>query len=140
MDKKPTYEELEQRILELEKCEKRYRLLFDRMNLGFALHEIVVNERGKPIDYVFLEINSAFENLTGLSRDDVLHKKATEVLSGIEKDSADWIGKYGKVALTGRGSTFEHYSLPLDRWYSVRAFSPEQGQFVTIFEDVTNNR
>ncbi len=140
MTGEPTYEELVQRVRELETRENRYRLLFDHMSSGFALHEIVVNENGNPIDYVFLEINSAFETLTGLSRQDVIHKKVTEVLSGIENDPADWIGKYGQVALTGREFSFEHYSLSLGRWYSVQAFSHKNGQFATIFEDVTERR
>ena len=107
------------------------------MNSGFALHKIVVNKNGKPIDYIFLDINSAFETLTGLNRNDILNKKVTEVLPGIENDPADWIERYGKVALTRQRIVFEHYSQNIGRWYSVQAFSPEKGQFITIFDDVT---
>ncbi len=107
---------------------------------GFALHEIVVNEEGKPIDYVFLVANSAFEQLTGLKRNNIIGKKVTEVLPGLEKDPADWIGKYGKVALTEQETRFEQFAHPLHKWYSVLAFSPQKGQFATIFEDITNRK
>ena len=140
MDRKPSFQELEQRVLKLENQEKGFLLLFDRMKLGYALHEIIVNENGKPVDYVFLEVNRAFETLTGLHRDDVLHKKVTEVLPDIEKDPADWIGKYGRVALAGRELTFAHYSQPLGKWYSVQAVRLEKGRFVTVFEDITDKR
>ena len=61
----------------------------------------------------------------------------TEVLKGIENDPADWIGQYGKVALTGEATQFENYAQPLDRWYRVSAYCPQKGYFVALFEDIT---
>ncbi len=55
---------------------------------GFALHKIIVDEKGRPIDYVFLEINDAFGKLTGLKREDIIGKRVTEVLPGMEKRSS----------------------------------------------------
>jgi PAS domain S-box-containing protein len=107
---------------------------------GFALHEIVLNDKGKPVDYIFLEVNSAFEHLTGLKRENMIGEKVTEVLPGIETDPADWIGKYGEVTLTGREIRIEQYSQPLEKWYSVLAFNPRKGQFATIFEDITERK
>ncbi|MCP4677285.1 MAG: PAS domain S-box protein, partial [Deltaproteobacteria bacterium] len=124
----------------LRKSEEKYRLLFENMMNGFALHQIVVNEKGKVVDYVFLEINSAFEQLTGLKRNKLIGQKVTEALPGTEKDPADWIGQYGKVALTGQEIRFDQYSQVLGKWYSVLAFSPRKGQFATIFEDITERK
>ncbi|MCP3682163.1 MAG: HAMP domain-containing protein [bacterium] len=92
----------------MRESEEKYRTLFTKMINGFAFHKIVVDEKGTPIDYIFLEINNAFEKLTGLKRENLIGKRVTEVLPGIEKDSVDWIGKYGKVALEGEMIHFEN--------------------------------
>ena len=117
--------------------ETKYQSLFSNMIDGFAYHKIVLDEAGKPIDYIFLEVNNAFERLTGLKREAIVGKKVTEVIPGIENDHADWIGRYGEVALTGKETKFENYAEALDRWYSVSAYSPENRYFVAVFEDIT---
>lgn len=119
---------------------QKYSALFENMQDGFAYHKMLFDERGKPVDYVFLEVNDAFERLTGLKREDVIGKRVTQVLPGVEKDPADWIGVYGKVALTGESVRFENYSQHLNRWYLVSAYSPEKNYFVATFEDVTERK
>ena len=64
----------------LRESEERYRSLFEGMTEGFALHEIICDEAGKPCDYRFLEINPAFERLTGLKREEVVGKTLSQVL------------------------------------------------------------
>jgi len=117
--------------------ETKYRALFENMINGFALHQIVVDESGKPIDYIFREVNHAFEKLTGLKAADILNKNVTHVLPGIEKDPAGWIGLFGEVALAGKELSFEQYSQQLGRWYAVIAYRPMQDFFATVFEDIT---
>ena len=80
---------------------KQFDMFFDKMLDGFAYHKIVVDKAGKPVDYVFLEVNHAFERMTGLKRERIIGKRVTEVLSGIEKDPADWIGVYGTGCFNG---------------------------------------
>jgi PAS domain S-box-containing protein len=125
---------------ELRKSETKYRSLFENMINGFAYHKIVVDKKGKPVDYIFLEVNSAFERLTGLKGKDIIGKRVTEALPGIEKDPADWIGVYGKVALSGKDIRIEHYAEPLGKWYSVSAYSPMKNYFVAVFEDITGRK
>ncbi|HDZ17179.1 MAG TPA: PAS domain-containing sensor histidine kinase [archaeon] len=120
--------------------EKRYRLLFENMAAAFAYHKIIVDENNKPIDYQFLEVNPAFEEFTGLKISDIIGKKVTEVLPGIENDPADWIGKYGKVALTRTPITFENYAEPLDQWFSVAAYSPKENYFAVTFTNITERK
>ena len=120
--------------------EKRYRLLFENMAAAFAYHKIIVDENNKPIDYQFLEANPAFEEFTGLKISDIIGKKVTEVLPGIENDPADWIGKYGKVALTRIPITFENYAEPLDQWFSVAAYSPKENYFAVTFTNITERK
>jgi light-regulated signal transduction histidine kinase (bacteriophytochrome) len=64
----------------------------------------------------------------------------TQVLPGIEADPADWIGVYGRVALTGEEARFEQYSEPLHKWFSITAYSPKQRQFATVFKDITGRK
>ncbi len=125
---------------ELEDRNKDYRSLFENMNAGFAYHKIILDENNKPINYRFLEVNPAFERLTGIKVDDILGKTVTEALPGIENDPADWIGIYGKVALTGVPISFENYNEFLDMWYKVSSYSPKKGYFVAIFENITERK
>lgn len=104
---------------------------------GFALHRIVLDSEGRPTDYVFLEANQAFQEFTGLHREAVIGKRVTEVLPGITESAFDWIGTYGRVALTGEPVAFEQYFEPLDRWYEVKAYCPERGYFAALFHDIT---
>lgn len=107
---------------------------------GFAYHKVVVDMDGKPIDYVFLVVNKAFEELTGLKKEKIIGKRVTEVLKGIQDDPADWIGRYGRVALTGEPAQFENFAKPLGKWYRISAYCPEKGYFVALFEDITEQK
>jgi PAS domain S-box-containing protein len=124
----------------LKLSEKKYSTLFANMQDAFAYHKVLFDDSGKPVDYVFLEINDAFEQFTGLKRENVLSKPVTQVLPGIEKDPANWIGVYGKVATTGEPVKFENYAEALQKWYLVSAYSPEKDYFVATFEDVTERK
>jgi PAS domain S-box-containing protein len=117
--------------------EEQYRLLFQSMDSGFALHEIICDAQGVPCDYRFLEINPAFEKLTGLKAAALIGHTNMEMLPGTEKA---WIERYGKVALTGEAAHFEDYSNELGKYYEVTAYSPRQGQFAVIFRDITEQK
>ena len=116
--------------------EQRYRALFENMSEGFALHEIVCRD-GVPCDYRFLDINPAFENLTGLKRDDVVGRLVSEVLPG---EDPHWISMFGAVAQTGESVSFDHSSRVLNRHYQVFAYRLAPGQFAVLFHDITEHR
>ncbi len=117
--------------------EKRYRTLFSSLREGFALHAIICNEDGHPVDYRFLAANPAFERFTGLRAEDIVGKTVREVLPETEQS---WIEAYGKVALTGQHAQFEGYLGELDRHFEVIAYSPAERQFATLFMDTTDRR
>jgi len=125
---------------ELENNEKKYRGLFSSMLNGFALHKIVVDENGKPVDYEFLEVNDAFEKMTGLNRRDIIGKRVTVVIPGLKQDNFDWIGTYGRVALNNGKIQFEQYSEALGKWYNITAYSPSLGEFATVSEDISERK
>jgi len=131
------YSEVEKLLRE---SEAKYRSLFKNMINAFALHRMLFDENNRPVDCVFLEVNEAFERFTGLKRENIIGKKATEVLPGIGKSEFNWIDVYGQVALTGEAITFEQYSELIGGWYHVSAYSPEIGYFVTIFIDITERK
>lgn len=124
----------------LKRSEAKLQSLFGSMSEGFAYHRIVLDDREEPCDYIFLEVNDAFERQTGLRGKDIIGRKVTAVLPGIESDPTDWIGRYGRVALTGQPTQFESYSKSLDRWYAVSAFSPHKGFFAATFTDITERK
>jgi two-component system, NtrC family, sensor kinase len=119
---------------------RSYRQLVDNMLDAYARHQLITDQKGKPLDYIFLEVNQPFEEMTKLTREEIVGRKATEVLPGLKGDPFDWIGVYGKVALQGEPISFETYSEPLGRWYEVSAFSDEPGFFVTLFRDITERK
>ncbi|MBD3298359.1 MAG: PAS domain S-box protein, partial [candidate division Zixibacteria bacterium] len=125
---------------QLRDSESKYRALFENMLDAFALHEIVEGPDGAAVDYVFLEVNDAFERHTGLKRDQLVGKRITEVFPKIVDDPTGWVERYGLVAQGGHAERFESFSEPLQRWYSIYAFSPQAGQFATIFEDITERK
>ena len=118
----------------LGKSEARYHTLFTGMTEGFAVHELLVDASGKPVDYRFLDVNPAFERLTGLKRQDVVGRTYNEVLPG---DDPTWLRMYGQVALTGQPVQFENYAPALKRHYEVFAYRTAPMQFAVIFLDVT---
>lgn len=107
---------------------------------AFAYHQIIINNDGTPVDYIFREVNAAFEEMTGLTRAEVIGKRVTQVHSAIKESALDWIGVYGKVAQGGDAIRFEHYFEPAGRWYEISAYSDEPGSFVTIFCDISMHK
>ncbi|MBI5665154.1 MAG: diguanylate cyclase [Nitrospirae bacterium] len=125
---------------ELVVSKQKYQRFFTSVPNGWALHKIIVDANNKPVDYIFLEVNEAYEKLTGLESKNIIGRKVTEVLPGTEKDPADWIGIFGKVALTGEEIQFENYSEAIGRWYNISASCPEKGYFIVVFDDITERR
>lgn len=120
----------------LRASEEKYRGLFNSLAEGFALHEILCDEQGTPVDYRFLDANPAFFELTGLPRD-IIGRTVREVLPATEDL---WIETYGRVAHSGEPTQFEQYTAALGSRFEVRAFSPQRGQFATVFLDISERR
>ncbi|MFA6942177.1 MAG: PAS domain S-box protein, partial [Clostridiaceae bacterium] len=114
-----------------------YKKLTEELPIGYALHKIICDEQGKPVDYQFVEVNNAFETYTGLTGSEILGKKVSDVISNIRSDNFNWIEEYGKVALQGGSAEFEQYSEALNKWYRIKVSSPQKYYFITFIIDIT---
>ena len=129
--------EAESRLVE---SESRYRSLFENMNTGFVLFEVVLDAQGQPVDLIVLAANRGFADVTGLDLRAATGQRLTQVLPGIESDQADWIGTYGRVALTGVPRQFEQGSERLGTYFSVSAFRAGERQCAVTFLDITGRK
>lgn len=111
--------------------------LINTMREGYA-HGKMSYEDGQPKDFVYLKVNSAFEQLTGLKN--VEGRKATEVSPGITESNPELFEIYGRVALTGNPELFETYLEPLGLWFSVSVYSTEKDNFVAVFQNITERK
>ncbi|MBI0583358.1 MAG: response regulator [Methanomassiliicoccus sp.] len=114
---------------------RRFESLFSSSNEGIALHEMVYDDAGRAVDYRVLDVNPAFESITGISRKNAAGMLATELFGTIE---APFIGIYNDVVETGVPYQFETNFAPMGKYFLISAFSPEEGQFATMFVDVTD--
>ncbi|MCF7890035.1 PAS domain S-box protein [Candidatus Bipolaricaulota bacterium] len=121
----------------LEESKKRYKQLFTETNEGGALHELIYDDEGNPIDYTILEVNSNFESIIGLTEGEVKGKKATEVY---DREKPPYLDRYAEVAINGEPTSFETYYEPLGKHFKISVFSPEKDKFATVFTDITERK
>jgi len=114
--------------------EKKYRSLFENMTSGFAVHQMIYDKRGNPYDYRYLEVNPAFEKLTGFPIADMIGKTIRELMPDTEEY---WIQVFGKVAKTGIPTSYMNFAQSLGKYYDTYVFSPEKDRFAVVFNDVT---
>lgn len=132
-----TNEELGKTAESLRSSREQYLSLFDNMTEGFAHNELVFDDKGNPCDYRFLAVNHAFEELTGLERDNIIGRTLGQVLP---EEDPFWIKTFSGVAITGEPAHVEHYSIELGRWYEVYAYSTEINKFAIVFSDITKRK
>nr|WP_218943014.1 ATP-binding protein [Sphingomonas sp. R-74633] len=127
------------RLEELHRGADKYRSLFESIDAGFCLIDMVFDDAGTPVDYVFIEANPAFERQTGLH--DAVGKSMRALVPGHEQH---WFDIYGRVASTGQSTRFEEHAEALgDIWYDVYAFKagdPSANQVAVLFNDVSQRR
>ena len=118
--------------------ENRYRTLFNAIDEGFCIIEVIFDDNEKPVDYRFLEINPSFEKQTGL-----IAAQGKRMRELAPKHEEHWFEIYGKIALTGQPARFQNRAAQLHRWYDVYAFrigKPEDRQVAILFNDITERK
>ena len=120
----------------LAESEARFRALFSSIDEGYCLAEMIVDADGRPVDYLFLEANPLFEEMTGLK--DPVGRTALELVPDLEQH---WLDTYGAVALGGEPLRFDQGSEAMGRWFDVFVTPVEPyGRFAVVFKDVTQRR
>lgn len=122
----------------LVQSEERYRHLFDSIDEGFCVLEVLFDENEKPYDYRFWEINPVFEKLTNLKN--ARGRTAREMLPDLEQH---WIDIYARVAKTRQAERFVNSSETMGFWFDVFAFpvdAPELNRIALLFNNVTEQK
>jgi PAS domain S-box-containing protein len=114
-----------------------FQAIIENAPMGYAYHQLIFDDQGLPYDYVFLEVNKAFEDLTGLKREKILERRVTEIIPKIKNTSFDWISCFGEVALEGGNKTIKQFIEPMQKWYQILISSPKKGAFVTWVLDAS---
>ncbi len=173
MDNARLYTSVQQELMERKKAEDalqmtelKYHYLFLNMEDGFAYHKILYDEEKGPVDFICLEANNAFEKITGITKEDLINRRFSEIytryagvhlsrddgihISADDQESGEWprqdillnlMDIYRKSSLNEEMEGFtDQYSQALERWYTVSNYSPQEGYFATIFHDITERK
>ncbi|MDZ8236157.1 MAG: PAS domain S-box protein [Nostoc sp. ChiQUE01a] len=125
-------------ILARRESEHRYGMLFESIDEGFCVCEMLFDENNRPTDYRFLEVNPVFEMMTGLEQ--AVGKTARELVPNLE---ASWFEIYGRVVLTGEPVRFENQSVAMSRWFDVNAFpvgGSHSHKFAILFTNISDRK
>ena len=120
----------------LRESEDRYRSLFNSMDQGYCIIEMIFDANGKPVDYLYLEVNPSFETMSGMHS--AQGKRIRELVPDLEEF---WFDFYGKVALTGEAVRVVNEAKPLNRWFDVYAFrlgGPDSRKVAVLFTNITD--
>jgi diguanylate cyclase (GGDEF)-like protein/PAS domain S-box-containing protein len=121
----------------LRDSESHYQMLFNSMLNGYSLHKMIYDENGHPCDYMFIDLNHAFEEMVGLKKFDCINKTVKELFPNTEEY---WINTYDKVVQTGVPLKYVNYSSDLGKYFEVYAFRPIIGHFATTVIDITERK
>jgi two-component system sensor kinase FixL len=121
----------------LARSEARFRGLFESMQEGFFLAELVYDRAGKPVDWRFLDVNPAHAKIMGLKRDAVVGRTVRALFPGLEDF---WFEAASRVALTGEPAWVEGFVQDTGRYHDCHYYSPRRGQFACIFTDITERQ
>jgi PAS domain S-box-containing protein len=134
----------EENVTESEKAEEalieannKYLTLFNNKTVGLVYTQAIFDINNLPVDYIIHDINTTYEKLAGIKREEIVGKKITEAFPGI---SQDLIYRHNHVAVTGEECHFEIFEPTIDKWFDVNVFSTKKGYFITIFYNITEQK
>lgn len=117
--------------------ERLYRSLFNSMQEGFYIAEIICDESGQPQDYIYLDINPIFERIMGMPRDQIVGRRLKELIPDV---SDHWLNIFKEVAQTGKAACSEFYSKSFQRHFKATAYRPFTGRFAVLVDDISERK
>ena len=121
----------------LVKAEAHYHGLFDNLDEGFELIEVIRDEKGEACDFRYLEVNRVYEEQSGMKSSEIVGKTTSEIFPDSEEY---WLEVFDKVERTGKPDSFENYSKPLHGYYQTYAFPFGKNQVGVLIRDITKRK
>ena len=121
----------------IENNEKQLRMVFENMTSGFLLCEVLFDKNGNPVDHRLIDVNAAVERQAKVARNEGIGKTSAELFFKIPREIAD---RLYQVAVTGNPLHYERFNESMGRFYGIRAFSPQKGQFALLLDDITERK
>lgn len=117
-----------------------HTLIMQNLFFPFAYHKIISDTKGTPTGFTFLQVNEAFEEISGLASWELVGKTSKELFPGTANSPVDWVALYGRVALQGKTACFEHYLSKNNSWYEVTVCQDKPGFTATILRNITPHK
>ncbi len=124
----------------LRASEQKYSSLFSNKLNAMAHCRIITDKEGNPIDFLFLQVNEAYERIMGFKKEDVEGHRVKEIYPSFDLFAFNYISAYGKVALENKEARFEEFFEATNQYLSIYAYCPKPGEFIAIFSDITERK
>jgi|AntRauTorckE6833_2_1112554.scaffolds.fasta_scaffold03013_6 diguanylate cyclase (GGDEF)-like protein/PAS domain S-box-containing protein len=114
--------------------------ILEDMSIAFAYNKVIYDKKNEPKDFIVLKINNKLKEITEFENEDVIQKKGSNILKNIIDEPSVLIKNCGKVASSGKDTSFEICSKITGNWYEVKVFSEKEGYFTAAFNDITERK
>jgi len=111
-----------------------FHKLFNSLEEGMCLHEIIRDRSGKAVDYRITDVNPSYERILGIKREKAIGKPASKLYGS---DEVPYLERYARVASSGEAISFETYFPPMKKYFAISAFLYGPDNFATLFSDIT---
>jgi len=119
------------------RSEEKYRTLFEKMEEGFLVGELVYDHQGNPSDWRYLELNPALERMIELPADKVHGKTRREAFGDVD---GFWLSTYTEVVTTSTVKRLEYYVPTSRRWFDITVYHPGGNRFAVLYEEITERK
>ncbi len=124
-------------VKKMENNDRQLRMVFENMTSGFLLFQLIFDKMGNPVDHRLIDLNAAVERRTTVTRNENMGKTSAELFFRIPHEI---INQLYQVAITGYPLHYERFNESMGRFYGIRAFSPQKGQFALLVDDITERK
>ena len=125
---------------EFNRDKRQFDYLFENMPIGFVYCKCIFDDAGKIIDFKILQVNDAFKRITKMKIENIIGKKASQIIPTLVKNEPEIIGSQNRVAFSMKNEKHELYFKNLGIWLSISIYSPKRGYCVALFEDINERK